>query len=1213
MSAICPARPWIRHLHVPSYAVHCLARQTRHLRSVSLESDERALVELLICSWRLLRFNFNLFIHSVDAALLWPLLKHDSRAVRYLTLNVLSYYTEAADARLSDQVNESVGSESILVEVQGQGPLDLMIFEVEEDRRIRRQKDSTAITTTGSDISVSSLPYNVVNVAGVLLPRFSREPTQPSAIVSTTTTLKNLGSFAQSIATSDSILLQGRSGSGKTFLIEELAKMVGRQTDLVRIHLGDQTDAKLLLGTYVTSSVPGQFTWQEGVLTTAVRQGRWLLVEDIDRAPNDVLSLLLPLLEHKKVSIPSRDEIVQAGPGFKILATKTTTSGASWSPARLIGGRLWSPVEIASLPITELREVICHRFPVLHRLVPTISQVYEATSDLLSGTQMDRKLKELSHRTIGTLDLMKWCRRIVSIYANNGIQSADEPITQAVADDIFSEAVDCFACAFSGAEAKRLVVEVIGRELSVPPERVTMYLQSHTPNYVESAGSIAVGRASMPKHDQSRRRQKRPFAMTGHASRLMEQLIVCCNLREPVLLVGETGTGKTTIIQQLAASVGQTLIAINMSQQTESGDLLGGYKPIDSKLLAIPLLETFESLFERTLSAAKNARFLGEIRKSFNQGLWSRFTTLLTQAVRIARSKLEIQKQKNFVTSDQAVLTKKRRPNDDLLSSWNSFARTLELFEVQNSQAKKSFTFAFVEGTLIRAVRNGHWVLLDEINLAASDTLESINSLLQEDGSIVLSEKGEIEPIVPHPDFRLFSCMNPATDIGKRDLPAGIRSRFTELYIQSPDAHMHDLLAIIQNYIGGLCLEDDKACTDVAHLYMKTKAMVAENCLVDGANQKPHYSIRTLSRTLSYVCDIATIYGLRRSLYEGFCMSYLTLLDGASEDLLRPIIEEYTILRVKNARSLLSQIPRMPQSGHWVQFQHYWLPKGPSETCEDERYIMTPFVLKNMLNLVRAATTRKYPILLQGPTSSGKTSMVEHLAKRTGHTFVRINNHEHTDLQEYLGSYVSNSEGNLVFQEGILVEAVRKGYWLVLDELNLAPTDVLEALNRLLDDNRELLIPETQEVVKPHPSFVLFATQNPAGLYGGRKHLSRAFRNRFLELHFEDIPENELESILCQRCQIAPSYCKRIVEVYKVSEIVSRVYRIDFFSNCPCVANRVEFLNRKIASLLYEIYSDGQIVLRSDTRSSRLTDIYSWLSVFDVQKKRTSSEKFYSK
>lgn len=115
----------------------------------------------------------------------------------------------------------------------------------------------------------------------------------------------------------------------------------------------------------------------------------------------------------------------------------------------------------------------------------------------------------------------------------------------------------------------------------------------------------------------------------------------------------------------------------------------------------------------------------------------------------------------------------------------------------------------------------------------------------------------------------------------------------------------------------------------------------------------------------------------------------------------------------------------------------------------------------------------------------------------------------------------------------MLVEAVRKGYWVVLDELNLAPSEVLEALNRLLDDNRELFIPETQDIVKPHPHFMLFATQNPPGLYGGRKVLSKAFRNRFLELHFDEIPENELEIILEKRCSIPKSFCHRLVLIMK--------------------------------------------------------------------------------
>lgn len=39
----------------------------------------------------------------------------------------------------------------------------------------------------------------------------------------------------------------------------------------------------------------------------------------------------------------------------------------------------------------------------------------------------------------------------------------------------------------------------------------------------------------------------------------------------------------------------------------------------------------------------------------------------------------------------------------------------------------------------------------------------------------------------------------------------------------------------------------------------------------------------------------------------------------------------------------------------------------------------------------------------------------------------------------------------------------------------------------MLDDNRELFIPETQTLIKAHPGFMIFATQNPPGLYGGRK------------------------------------------------------------------------------------------------------------------------------
>ncbi len=105
------------------------------------------------------------------------------------------------------------------------------------------------------------------------------------------------------------------------------------------------------------------------------------------------------------------------------------------------------------------------------------------------------------------------------------------------------------------------------------------------------------------------------------------------------------------------------------------------------------------------------------------------------------------------------------------------------------------------------------------------------------------------------------------------------------------------------------------------------------------------------------------------------------------------------------------------------------------------------------------------------------------------------------------------------------------------DELNLAPSDVLEALNRLLDDNKELLITETGEIVRPAPGFVLFATQNPPGVYGGRKPLSRAFRNRFLELCICDLPLVEVEDIITNSCGIPPKFSKLLVKTMQELQV----------------------------------------------------------------------------
>ncbi|KAI6098294.1 hypothetical protein EDD16DRAFT_1527318, partial [Pisolithus croceorrhizus] len=584
---------------------------------------------------------------------------------------------------------------------------------------------------------------------------------------------------------------------------------------------------------------------------------------------------------------------------------------------------------------------------------------------------------------------------------------------------------------------------------------------------------------------------------------------------------------------------------------TESSDLLGGFKPVDARVPAGELSVRFVELFGATFSRKRNVKFEESVRKAVQEGRWKRAVILWKEAIRLAKERIEGRVAEGveeyvlcFLGGRRGQMDgpRKRRKVDDRMlqasqAAWEMFERDVDEFDIQHTQDQGKFAFDFVEGPLVRALRLGHWVLLDEINLASSETLECVAALLNgPSASITLTEKGSLEAVHRHPDFRLFACMNPATDVGKKDLPPNIRARFTEIDVPLPDQDRETLLHIVHQYIGHCAVGDKAAIMDVAEFYAAVKKLVDERQLADGADRRPHFSMRTLARALTFAADVAPSYGLRRALWEGCLMAFTMVLAGQSATIVIGLAQKHILAGMRNPKSVLSMEPAPPSSrsiNDFVKFGPFYLERGPLPEDPMEDYIMTPSVEKKLVDLARIILTRRFPVLIEGPTSSGKTSAVQYLARRTGHHFIRINNHEHTDIQEYIGSYVSDPvTGKLVFKDGLLVHALRHGHWIVLDELNLAPTEVLEALNRLLDDNRELVISETHEVVRPHPHFMLFATQNPPGLYGGRKVLSRAFRNRFLEVHFQDVPQAELEVILCQRCRIAPSYGQRIVSVF---------------------------------------------------------------------------------
>lgn len=71
----------------------------------------------------------------------------------------------------------------------------------------------------------------------------------------------------------------------------------------------------------------------------------------------------------------------------------------------------------------------------------------------------------------------------------------------------------------------------------------------------------------------------RGMVWTQPMLRMYDILKRCLEFSEPTLLVGETGTGKTSVCQTIAYTRGQRLHILNCNQHTEASDFLGGFRP----------------------------------------------------------------------------------------------------------------------------------------------------------------------------------------------------------------------------------------------------------------------------------------------------------------------------------------------------------------------------------------------------------------------------------------------------------------------------------------------------------------------------------------------------------------------------------------------------------------------------------------------------------
>ncbi len=109
------------------------------------------------------------------------------------------------------------------------------------------------------------------------------------------------------------------------------------------------------------------------------------------------------------------------------------------------------------------------------------------------------------------------------------------------------------------------------------------------------------------------------------------------------------------------------------------------------------------------------------------------------------------------------------------------------------------------------------------------------------------------------------------------------------------------------------------------------------------------------------------------------------------------------------------------------------------------------------------AITQDIPCLLLGESSVGKTSAVKYLAFKRKQGYVRINMHGYATPDELIGTK-SIKNGTTYYENGILTNAMIEGDIVVLDELNATPPDCTFIIHGLLDDDKQISLPNGVKV-----------------------------------------------------------------------------------------------------------------------------------------------------
>jgi len=175
------------------------------------------------------------------------------------------------------------------------------------------------------------------------------------------------------------------------------------------------------------------------------------------------------------------------------------------------------------------------------------------------------------------------------------------------------------------------------------------------------------------------------------------------------------------------------------------------------------------------------------------------------------------------------------------------------------------------------------------------------------------------------------------------------------------------------------------------------------------------------------------------------------------------------------------------------------------------------------------AFKNRLPVLLKGPTGTGKTRFIEFMSYELNKPLITISCHEETSSTDLIGRYIIKG-AETIWIDGPLTRAAKEGAIIYLDEIAEARPDVIVAVHSLTDHRKQLYIDKLGETVEAHKDFMLVASFNP-GYQRGFKELKPSTRQRFVGISF-DYPDPKFEAeILVNETDVDLGLAKKLVNI----------------------------------------------------------------------------------